>query len=114
MAGALGVAPVLLLADIWESPQLDVVRDQPWRRALARVVASASCVALAQLIARGPIALPLLAIGARPFRIPIEVGGDDLEPARAALREDRRRSRRGDRGRAARWELLFKCAAENE
>jgi O-antigen ligase len=75
MAGALGLAPVLLLADIWDSPQLDVVRDEPLAAALAALLALVAIAGLARLIARRPIALPLLAIAALPFRIPIEVGG---------------------------------------
>ncbi len=75
MAGALLLAPVLLLADIWDSPQVDVVRDRPLVAAVGAVLALGVVAALAVLIARRPIALPLLAIAALPFRVPIEVGG---------------------------------------
>ncbi len=75
MAGALLLAPVLLLADIWDSPQIDVVRDQPLVAAVGAVVALGAVAALAILIDRRPIVLPLLAIAALPFRVPIEVGG---------------------------------------
>jgi putative inorganic carbon (HCO3(-)) transporter len=75
MAGALLLAPVLLLSDIWDSPQLEAMRDQPLTAALAALAGLAAVGALALLIARRPIALPLLAIAALPFRVPIEVGG---------------------------------------
>lgn len=75
MAGALLLAPVLLLADIWDSPQIDVVRDRQLLAAVGAVLALGAVAALAALIARRPIALPLLAIAALPFRVPIEVGG---------------------------------------
>ena len=66
-------------------------------------------------MARRPLVLPLLALAALPFRVPIEVAGTSIEPARAALPRDRRgdagggragaaRRRRRRRGRLARWE----------
>jgi putative inorganic carbon (hco3(-)) transporter len=75
MAGALLLAPVLLLADIWDSPQLAVVRDHPLPSALAGVVALGVVVVLARTMARRPVVLPLLVLAALPFRVPIEVGG---------------------------------------
>jgi O-antigen ligase len=75
MAGALVVAPVLLLADIWDSPQLRVVRDHPLPAALAALVALGALAALAALMDRRPFVLPLLAIAALPFRVPIQIGG---------------------------------------
>lgn len=75
MAGALLLAPVLLLADIWDSPQLAVVRDHPLPSVVGGVVALGFVVALALLMTRYALVLPLLVIAALPFRIPIEVGG---------------------------------------
>lgn len=75
MAGALLLTPVLLLADIWDSPQVEAVRDRPLLAAVAGAMALAAVFLLALLIARRPVALPLLAIAALPFRVPIEVGG---------------------------------------
>jgi putative inorganic carbon (HCO3(-)) transporter len=75
MAGALVLAPVLLLADIWDSPQLAVVRDHPLPAAVAGAAALGAVGALALLMARRPLVLPLLTLVALPFRIPIEVGG---------------------------------------
>jgi len=75
MAGALLLAPVLLLADIWDSPQLAVVRDHPLPSAAGGVVAIGAVVALAWAMARNVLVLPLLVLAALPFRVPIEVGG---------------------------------------
>lgn len=75
MGGALLLAPVLLLADIWDSPQLAVARDHPLPAAVVALAGLAALGALALLMARRPVVLPLLAIAALPFRIPIQVGG---------------------------------------
>jgi putative inorganic carbon (HCO3(-)) transporter len=75
MAGALLLAPVLLLADIWDSPQLAVVRDHPLPAAVGGVVAIGVVAALALAMTRNALVLPLLALAALPFRVPIEVGG---------------------------------------
>jgi O-antigen ligase len=75
MAGALVVAPVLLLADIWDSPQLRVVRDHPLPSVLAGLLALGALAGLAALMDRRPFVLPLLAIAALPFRVPIQIGG---------------------------------------
>jgi putative inorganic carbon (HCO3(-)) transporter len=75
MLGALLLAPVLLLADIWDSPQLTVVRDHRLPAAAGGLVAIGAIVALAWLMARRALVLPLLVLAALPFRVPIEVGG---------------------------------------
>jgi putative inorganic carbon (hco3(-)) transporter len=75
MLGALLLAPVLLLADIWDSPQLAVVRDHPLPSVLGGVAAVALVLALAWLMERDALVLPLLVLAALPFRVPIEVGG---------------------------------------
>jgi hypothetical protein len=73
---ALGLALALLLGEGWG--ELESLRDRP--AALAGLVAAgaAALVALAVLLRRFPIALPLLIAGALPFRIPIDVGGDEV------------------------------------
>lgn len=75
MAGALVLAPVLLLADTWHSPQLAVLRHHPLPAAGAGVVALGAVCALAWLMARRPLVLPVLVVIALPFRVPIQVGG---------------------------------------
>lgn len=73
MLGALILSPVLLLADIWHYPQLDVVHRHPLEAAVGGAVALLAVVALALVIARRPALLAPLAVIALPFRIPIGV-----------------------------------------
>jgi putative inorganic carbon (HCO3(-)) transporter len=75
MGAALVLTPILLVADIWNSPQLNVVRNHPLPAAVAALVGLGALVALALLMLRQPLLLPLLAIAALPFRIPIAVSG---------------------------------------
>ncbi|MEZ5119995.1 MAG: O-antigen ligase family protein [Solirubrobacterales bacterium] len=74
--GALVLVPILLLADIWDSSQVVSLRDRPALLAGAAVVALAVVAALAVLLHRRPLLLPLLVVAALPFRIPISAGGD--------------------------------------
>jgi O-antigen ligase len=76
MVGALALTPVLLVLSIWDTPQLDGVRAHPVP-ALAGGAAAAALVVvpLALLFARRRAALPLAALAALPFRIPVEAGG---------------------------------------
>ncbi len=76
MLAALTLVPVLLVASIWSTPQLQPLRDRPL---LALGAAGAGLLALALgafAIHRRPELLALAAAGALPFRIPIESGGD--------------------------------------
>jgi len=75
IVGALVLAPLLLLADIWHSPQLGVVHRHPVIAAVAGVVALAAVAVLAAVIARRPGLFAALAAIALPFRIPIEAAG---------------------------------------
>jgi len=75
MLAALALTPVLLVAEIWESPQLRPLRDRP---VLALTLVVGGLLALAELAAvldRRPALLALLATAAIPFRIPIAAGG---------------------------------------
>jgi O-antigen ligase len=75
MLAALVLTPVLLAVDIWHTSQLTHLRHQP-AKALAAVLAGLVMVALiALLVHRRPQALPVLAIFALPFRLPISTGG---------------------------------------
>lgn len=74
-AGALALAPVLLLADIWSSPQLRLVHRHPLPAALAVIVALGLLIALSVAITRRPWLLGVLAVAALPFRVPIQAGG---------------------------------------
>jgi putative inorganic carbon (HCO3(-)) transporter len=75
MLGALVLAPILLLADIWHSPQLHIVHRHPLVAAVGGVVAVAAVVGAAIVVLRWPEVLAGAVIVALPFRIPIESGG---------------------------------------
>ncbi len=75
MLVSLGLAPALLLADIWHSPQLGMVHRHPLLSVVGALVALAAIGAVAVLIARRPALFGPLAIVALPFRIPIAAGG---------------------------------------
>ena len=75
MLGALVLTPVLLLAEIWNSPQLESVRDRGSLALAAAAVGLAAMGALAFLFARRPAVLGVAALAALPFRIPVQSGG---------------------------------------
>ena len=75
MLGALILAPVLLLSDIWTSPQLRLVHRHPLEAAVGAVVLVAVLVAVAGVIRRRPWLVAVLAVLALPFRVPIQSGG---------------------------------------
>src|SRR3954453_4450998 len=75
MVAALALAPALLLADIWDSPQLDALRSRPGAFALAALGGVIVVAGLAMVFERRPALLPALAVAALPFRIPISAGG---------------------------------------
>src|SRR3954471_23016551 len=75
MVAALALAPALLLADIWDSPQLDALRSRPAAFALVALGGVVVVAGLAMVIDRRPALLPALAVAALPFRIPISAGG---------------------------------------
>ncbi len=76
MLAALVLTPVLLVASIWSTPQLEPLRNRPL---LALAAAGAGLVVLviaAFVIHRRPELLALAAAATLPFRVPIESGGD--------------------------------------
>ena len=75
IAGALLLAPVLLLGEIWHSPQLHLVHHHPLYAAVGGVIGVAAVVAVALVILRRPAVLGALVVIALPFRVPIEAGG---------------------------------------
>ncbi len=75
MLGALVLAPVLLLADIWHSPQLHIVHRHPLEAVIGAAVGIAVIAALGFLIHRHPTLLAPLVVIALPFRVPIQAGG---------------------------------------
>ena len=72
---ALVLAPGLLLAQLAGAGTLDRIAARPLLVAAAPAVGLAAVAALAVLLARRPQALPLLALVALPFRLPLELGG---------------------------------------
>ena len=72
---ALVLAPGLLLAQLAGAGTLDRIAARPLLVAAAAAVGLAAVAALAVLLARRPQALPLLALVALPFRLPLELGG---------------------------------------
>jgi putative inorganic carbon (hco3(-)) transporter len=75
MLGALVLAPVLLLSDIWDSPQLNIVHRHPLEAVVGAAVVVAALMAAAVVLARRPWLLAPLAVFALPFRVPISTGG---------------------------------------
>jgi O-antigen ligase len=75
MLGALVLTPVLLVGEIWNTPQLGTIRDRPSLALVAGAVGLALVAALALAMARWPTLLAALALGALPFRVPVEAGG---------------------------------------
>jgi putative inorganic carbon (HCO3(-)) transporter len=71
---ALVLAPVLLLADIWHSPQLHIVHRHPLYAAVGAVFALALLGGVAVAIHRRPPLFAWLAMAALPFRVPIQAG----------------------------------------
>src|ERR1700754_4255483 len=75
MLGALVVTPVLLVGEIWNSPQLESVRDRGALALVAAVVAAVAVGGLAWLFARRPGLMGVPALPALPFRVPVQSGG---------------------------------------
>jgi putative inorganic carbon (hco3(-)) transporter len=75
MLGALVLAPVLLLTDIWSSPQLNIVHRHPLEAVVGAAVVVVALIAAAAVIARRPWLVAPLAVFALPFRVPISTGG---------------------------------------
>ena len=73
---ALVLAPVLLVGELWKSShQIVTLRSHPAELLGLAVVGLGLVVALAGLFLRRPILLPVLAVAALPFRIPVQAGG---------------------------------------
>ncbi len=72
MLGALVLSPVLLVADIWHSSQLHIVHRHPLYAAVGAAVALVALCGVAVLLHRRPPLIPMLAVAALPFRVPIQ------------------------------------------
>jgi O-antigen ligase len=73
---ALALTPLLLLSDLWDSPQIESLRDEPALSLAAAAAALCVVAALAAFLRGRPSAFPVLCVAALPFRIPVEVGGE--------------------------------------
>jgi O-antigen ligase len=72
---ALALAPVLVVAELWDTSQVRTLRDNPTRAGVAAFGAAVAVVALAAILRRRPGLLPVLAVLALPIRIPLDTGG---------------------------------------
>ena len=75
MLVAILLVPVLVIGEVWDSPQFRPVRDHAGPSIAAGLVGIALIAALSRFLIARPRALPLLAVAALPFRIPLNVGG---------------------------------------
>ena len=75
MLGALAIAPVILVFHISHTDQFQALTDRPSLAAAAAVAGVGAVLALAWVIHRRPSVLPVLAVAAVPFRVPIALGG---------------------------------------
>jgi O-antigen ligase len=73
--GTLVLAPLLLLGEVWDTPQFDPIRAHPLPALVAALLGIGLVAAAAVGLRRRPAALPVLAVAVLPFRVPIESGG---------------------------------------
>jgi O-antigen ligase len=74
---ALALVPILIAADQWNATQVAELRGSAAMLAVALIGGAAVVLALAALIHRRPVLLPVLVLVAISFRIPLAVGGED-------------------------------------
>jgi putative inorganic carbon (hco3(-)) transporter len=75
MLGSLALAPVLLLAAIWHSPQLSVIHRHPLEATVAAAVVLAGVGLLAFAMYRRPWLFAPFVVFTLPFRVPIAAAG---------------------------------------
>ncbi len=73
---ALALALALLLGEGWD--ELSSLRDRPAALGVLALAGAAALVGLALALRRWPDALPPLLVATLPFRIPIDVGGEEV------------------------------------
>jgi O-antigen ligase len=76
MLAALVLTPVLLVANIWSTPQIQPLRDRPLLLLVAGAAGLLVLGAAAFAVHRRPELLALAAAATLPFRVPIESGGE--------------------------------------
>jgi len=77
MAVAGIMVPVLIAGDQWHSGPITELRNSPGMLAAALICGLALIALLAWVIDRWPVIFPVLVLVALPFRIPLNVGGED-------------------------------------
>jgi O-antigen ligase len=77
MLGALALAPVLLLDDVWHSSQLSIVHRHPAEAGVGVVFLLAVLAACAWGLYRWPRLVAPLVMLTLPFRVPISTGAND-------------------------------------
>ena len=77
MAVAGIMVPVLIAGDQWHSGPITELRNSPAMLVLALLCALAVVALIAWVVDRWPVMLPVLVLVALPFRIPLNVGGED-------------------------------------
>jgi len=77
MVAAVILAPALIAGDQWHATQVAELRNSPALLAAALVVVGAMVAALATIFYRWPLMMPVLILVALPFRVPLEVGGEE-------------------------------------
>lgn len=77
MAVAGILVPILIAADQWNSGPITELRETPGLLAAALVCCLALIFLLAWVIDRWPVIFPVLVLIALPFRIPINIGGEE-------------------------------------
>lgn len=75
MIAALALAAALILGQGWD--ELESARDRPVLLAGGAIAAAIAMTVLGLLFRRWPLALPVLLVAALPFRIPIDVSGEE-------------------------------------
>lgn len=77
MVFAVILAPALIAGDQWHATQVAELRNSPGLLIAALVVVGAMVAALATIFTRWPLVMPILILVALPFRVPLEVGGEE-------------------------------------
>src|SRR4051794_20407615 len=68
---SLALTPLLLVAELWDDPQVSHLRHHPAQLAAVAVGGLVVVGLLAALFDRRPEAVPILAVAALPFRLPV-------------------------------------------